>query len=189
RPLLDGALRRPPPTAPALGPAREESSGRELRQGAPDDQRAPRRPERPPTRPLLPALGRPLGSRPRPEGPPRARRRSPRAPTLSAASHERARPLRRRVALHARDPASRVADAARVRVAPPDRRGDACRARRPPGSARGHGADQDSPRYRARAARSLGARRLVRHHARRRGGARQAENRALISLLRSPGAD
>src|SRR5213083_1279347 len=72
RPLLDGAARRPPPTAPALGPPRHEREGRELRQGAPDDQRAPRRPERSPKRPLLPARGRAGGAGPRPEGPPRA---------------------------------------------------------------------------------------------------------------------
>src|SRR5207253_1015608 len=108
--------------------------------------------------------------------------------TALHAAH-RARSPRCRVSLHARDPAARVADAARVRVAPPDRPRDPRRARRSPGSARCHGADQDSSSDRARAAHSLGAHRLVRHRARRRRRAPPAENHALISLLRSSSAD
>src|SRR5439155_717355 len=82
-------------------------------------------------------------------------------------------------ALHAGDPASRVADAARVRVAPLDRPRDARRARRETRSPGGHDPDQDSSACRARAPRPLGAHRLVRRRARRRRRTPQGAHRPL----------
>src|SRR2546430_5418964 len=189
RAVLDGAPRRASPEAPALGSRRDEREGRALRQGAPDDQRAPRRSERSPQRSLLPAGGRARGARPRPQGSLRARGRGARAPALPPPPRHGPRPLRRRVAVRARDPPSRMADAARVRLASPDRARDARGARRPPGSPPGRDPHQDPPAHGARAARPLGAHRLVGRGARRRRGALEAADRALTSLLRSRGSE
>ena len=91
------------------------------------------------------------------------------------------RALRRRVGLHAGDSAARVAHAAGVRVAAPDRARDPRGSHRAPEPPRRDGADQDSPARGARAAGAIGVHGLVQSGPRRPRRSGAGDHRRLIS--------